>query len=174
MLFKVLADDFSFPSNDWKDRFKDFSEKMAHGYIFEAADVLKHLTYLSHLKPLFISRTANARSGSLSGEFLNWPRCAASRNATSNHALEQALTRACVKHERRPARARAAAATAGHLTVTAGLVVPQRNSKSARKSIYFFNSSPEHPAGVCFGRSSRAIILNLNQFPPLPMERTRQ
>jgi len=26
MLFKILADDFSFPANDWKDRFKEFSE----------------------------------------------------------------------------------------------------------------------------------------------------
>jgi hypothetical protein len=52
MLFKALADDFSFPANDWKDRFKEFSEKMRTGDIFEAAEVLKHLTYLSHIKPL--------------------------------------------------------------------------------------------------------------------------
>src|SRR5947208_14049852 len=49
MLFKALADDFSSPANDWKDRFKDFSEKMRSVDIFEAADVLKHLTYLSHI-----------------------------------------------------------------------------------------------------------------------------
>ncbi len=35
MLFKALADDFSSPANDWKDRFKDFSEKMRTGDIFE-------------------------------------------------------------------------------------------------------------------------------------------
>ena len=35
MLFKVLADDFSFPANDWKDRFKDFSEKMRTLFIGE-------------------------------------------------------------------------------------------------------------------------------------------
>src|ERR1700741_3592435 len=52
MLFKALADDFSSPVNDWKDRFKEFSEKMRTGDIFEVADVLKHLTYLSNLKPL--------------------------------------------------------------------------------------------------------------------------
>ncbi len=44
--------DFSCPANDWKDRFKEFSEKMRTGNVFEAAEVLKHLTYLSHLKPL--------------------------------------------------------------------------------------------------------------------------
>ncbi len=37
----------SSPANDWKDRFKEFSEKMRTGDIFEVADVLKHLTYLS-------------------------------------------------------------------------------------------------------------------------------
>jgi len=35
---------------------------MRTGDIFEAADVLKHLTYLSHLEAPFISRTANARA----------------------------------------------------------------------------------------------------------------
>jgi CarD family transcriptional regulator len=35
MLFKALADDFSSPANDWKDRFKEFSEKMRTGDIFE-------------------------------------------------------------------------------------------------------------------------------------------
>jgi CarD family transcriptional regulator, regulator of rRNA transcription len=51
-LFKMLAEDFSTPANDWKDRFKDFSDKMRTGNIFEVADVLKHLSYLSRLKPL--------------------------------------------------------------------------------------------------------------------------
>ena len=35
LLFKALADDFSSPANDWKDRFKEFSEKMRTGDIFE-------------------------------------------------------------------------------------------------------------------------------------------
>jgi len=53
MLFKVLADDFSFPPTIGKEfALRNFSEKMRTGDIFEAADVLKHLTYLSHLKPL--------------------------------------------------------------------------------------------------------------------------
>src|SRR5688572_25489553 len=40
MLFKALADDFASPANDWKDRFKEFSEKMRTGDIFEVAEVL--------------------------------------------------------------------------------------------------------------------------------------
>ncbi|HYG79111.1 MAG TPA: CarD family transcriptional regulator, partial [Pyrinomonadaceae bacterium] len=46
MLIKNLSDDFSSPAHDWKDRFKDFSEKMRTGDIFEVADVLKNLTFL--------------------------------------------------------------------------------------------------------------------------------
>lgn len=35
MLFKILAADFSCPAHDWKDRFKEFSEKMRTGDVFE-------------------------------------------------------------------------------------------------------------------------------------------
>jgi CarD family transcriptional regulator len=51
-LFTALSTDFSTPANDWKDRFKDFSDKMRTGNIFEVAEVLKHLHYLSQVKPL--------------------------------------------------------------------------------------------------------------------------
>jgi CarD family transcriptional regulator len=52
MLFTALSADFATPANDWKDRFKDFSDKMRTGNIFEVAEVLKHLQYLSQVKPL--------------------------------------------------------------------------------------------------------------------------
>jgi CarD family transcriptional regulator len=113
MLFKMLADDFSFPANDWKDRFKDFSEKMRTGDIFEAAEVLKHLTYLNHLKPLsFREQRMLERARYLVISEL----AAVCRQPECNiePRVEQALTRACVKHDRRPARARAAGAAAGH------------------------------------------------------------
>jgi CarD family transcriptional regulator len=51
MLFKVFADDSRFQPMTGRIVLK-ISEKMRTGDIFEAADVLKHLTYLSHLKPL--------------------------------------------------------------------------------------------------------------------------
>ncbi|MDQ5846344.1 MAG: CarD family transcriptional regulator [Acidobacteriota bacterium] len=113
VLFKVLADDFSVPANDWKDRFKEFSEKMRSGDIFEAADVLKHLTYLSHVKPLsFREQRMLERSRYLVISEL----AAVCRQPECNiePRVEQALTRACAKHDRRPARARAAGAAAGH------------------------------------------------------------
>jgi CarD family transcriptional regulator len=114
MLLKNLADDFAAPSNDWKDRFKDFSEKMRTGDIFEVADVLKNLTYLSHLKPLsFREQRMLERSRYLVISELaavcRQPECSVEPR------VEQALARACNKHERRPARSRVAAgASAGH------------------------------------------------------------
>src|SRR5436305_15193142 len=113
MLFKHLADDFRGAASDWKDRFKEFTEKMRTGDIFEVADVLKNLTYLSHLKPLsFREQRMLERSRYLVISEL----AAVCRQSECNvePRVEQALARACSKHERRPARARAAGAAAGH------------------------------------------------------------
>jgi len=113
MLLKALADDFSSPANDWKDRFKEFSEKMRTGDIFEVANVLKHLTYLSNSKQLsFREQRMLERSRYLVISELaavcRQPEC----NITPR--VEAALTRACTKHDRRPAKARVAGAVAGH------------------------------------------------------------
>ena len=51
-LFKLLMDDFFEPETDWKGRFKDHSEKMRTGSIFNVAEVLKSLVYLSYKKSL--------------------------------------------------------------------------------------------------------------------------
>jgi CarD family transcriptional regulator len=113
LLLKALADDFSSPVNDWKDRFKEFSDKMRTGDIFEVANVLKHLTYLSHTKPLsFREQRMLERSRYLVISELaavcRQPEC----NVTPR--VEDALARACAKHDRRPTRVRAAGAVAGH------------------------------------------------------------
>ncbi len=113
LLLKNLADDFSAPAHDWKDRFKDFSDKMRTGDIFAVADVLKNLTYLSHLKPLsFREQRMLERAHYLVVSELS----VVCRQAECNvePRVEQALVRACSKHERQPARARAAGAAVGH------------------------------------------------------------
>ena len=103
MLIKNLSDDFSSPTHDWKDRFKDFSEKMRTGDIFEVADVLKNLTFLSHLKPLsfreqrMLERARYLVISELAA-VLRQPEC------NIEPYVEQALARACSKHERRPRR----------------------------------------------------------------------
>ena len=113
MLFKALADDFTSPANDWKDRFKEFSEKMRTGDIFEVANVLKHLTYLSHIKPLsFREQRMLERSRYLVVSEL----AAVCRQAECQvePRVDQALAKACNKHDRRPVRVRAAGAAVGH------------------------------------------------------------
>lgn len=113
LLLKSLADDFTAPAHDWKDRFKDFSEKMRTGDVFEAADVLKNLTFLSQVKPLsFREQRMLERAHYLVVSEL----AAVCRQPECNiePRVEQALARACAKHERRPVRARAAGAAMGH------------------------------------------------------------
>ena len=51
-LMRRLSDDFENVSMDWKTRSRQFTEKLQSGDVFEAADVLKKLTFLSHGKKL--------------------------------------------------------------------------------------------------------------------------
>jgi CarD family transcriptional regulator len=51
-LIDSLAADFEDVSSDWKTRSREFSVKLQSGDVFEAADVLKKLTFLSHEKKL--------------------------------------------------------------------------------------------------------------------------
>ena len=115
VLFKALANDFTAPANDWKDRFKEFSEKMRTGNIFEVADVLKHLSYLSQVKPLsFREQRMFERSRYLVVSELaavcHQPEC------NIEPRVDQALLQACARHERQPngnGKARVATAVAG-------------------------------------------------------------
>src|SRR5687768_11882941 len=117
MLLKALADDFSSPANDWKDRFKEFSEKMRTGDIFEVAEVLKHLTYLSNIKPLsFREQRMLERSRYLVVSELaavcRQPEC------STEPRVDQARARAQEKHKRHPMRIRAGGAAAGDYSIT--------------------------------------------------------
>ncbi len=51
-LLTRLSEDFDNVSDDWKVRSREFNDKLQSGDIFEAADVLKKLTYLSGEKKL--------------------------------------------------------------------------------------------------------------------------
>jgi CarD family transcriptional regulator len=51
-LMNDLAKDFEEISSDWKTRSREFMLKLQSGNVFEAADVLKKLTFLSHEKKL--------------------------------------------------------------------------------------------------------------------------
>jgi len=51
-LIDKLSTDFEPVSCDWKTRSRGFTEQLQSGDVFEAADVLKKLTFLSHEKKL--------------------------------------------------------------------------------------------------------------------------
>jgi CarD family transcriptional regulator len=51
-LIAFLGSNQFFSQRDWKDRFKENSEKMRSGSIFHVAEVFKNLVYLSRVKPL--------------------------------------------------------------------------------------------------------------------------
>lgn len=51
-LFTFLSNKEFFSQRDWKDRFKENSEKMRSGSIFHVAEVYKNLVYLNKIKPL--------------------------------------------------------------------------------------------------------------------------
>jgi len=52
LLIGKLADDFGAVSSDWKARSREFHDKLQSGDVFQAADVLKKLTFLSYEKKL--------------------------------------------------------------------------------------------------------------------------
>lgn len=51
-LIEKLSTDFEAVSCDWKTRSREFTDQLQSGDVFEAADVLKKLTFLSHEKKL--------------------------------------------------------------------------------------------------------------------------
>jgi CarD family transcriptional regulator len=51
-LINMLSEDFEPVSCDWKTRSKQFSERLRSGDVFQAAEVFKMLTFLSHEKKL--------------------------------------------------------------------------------------------------------------------------
>jgi CarD family transcriptional regulator len=48
----MLSEDFAPVSGDWKTRSREFTEKLRSGDVFQAAEVLKMLVFLSHEKKL--------------------------------------------------------------------------------------------------------------------------
>jgi CarD family transcriptional regulator len=108
-LIDKLAEDFEDISNDWKTRSKQFTEKLQSGDVFEAADVLKKLTFLSYGKKLsFREQTLLEKAKHLLVSEIS------NANASSTDTIEsrvsQLVESACLKHkEKHPVIAAAAA-----------------------------------------------------------------
>jgi len=106
-LIELLGKDFDDVSLDWKTRSKEFIEKLRSGDLFEVADVLKKLTYLSHEKKLsFREQTLMEKARFLIVSELS--------NADSKHQthidseVARLVASACAKHQPTPPEALAA------------------------------------------------------------------
>lgn len=107
--FAFLAEDFPPIPADWKVRFKEYSEKVKRGALFEVADVYKKLTFLSRQKPLSFREQRLWEKA----QYLVISELAAvcsEPNCFVQQRINQALDAACAKHKAAPAK-RAVAAT---------------------------------------------------------------
>jgi CarD family transcriptional regulator len=98
-LLSLLAQDFSTPPSEWKNRFREFSDRMRSGDLFSVAEVLKTLTYLNQLKPLsFREKRMLDRARYLVISELAIV-CGQSE-ASMEPKVDQALQGACDQHDR--------------------------------------------------------------------------
>ena len=106
-LMKFLSAGFEEPIADWKTRTKEFGAKLQSGDIFEAADVLKKLTFRSRLKKLsFREQRMLERAKFLVVSELALV-CSQS-DCQIEAKVDALLTRACENHN--PQKAKSAAA----------------------------------------------------------------
>lgn len=109
-LFALLADGKIDSQQNWKGRFKDNSDKMRTGSIYDVVEVLKSLTYLSRSKVLsfrekrMLDRAKYLVVSEIS-EVLQQP------TSVIEARVEQALEKSFAAKARAMARARAAKAT---------------------------------------------------------------
>jgi len=92
-----LEEDFTEMPADWKSRSKEFIDKVRSGDLFEVADVLKKLTYLSRIKKLsFREQTLLDKSRFLIVSELSNARVAIGKHIDT--LVEQLVDSACSKH----------------------------------------------------------------------------
>ena len=97
-LIGKLSEDFENISTDWKTRSRQFTEKLQSGDVFEAAEVFKKLTFLSHGKKLsFREQTLLEKARYLIVSEIS------SANFANEDAIESRICNlvetACSKHE---------------------------------------------------------------------------
>ncbi len=113
LLFAVLSDDFPPIPADWKIRHRDYSEKVRQGKLFEVADVLKKLTFLSRQKPLSFREQRLLEKS----RYLVISELAAVCNKNEcqiEERVDLALNAACAKHQSNIERPSLAAAAIIH------------------------------------------------------------
>lgn len=108
-LIEKLSTDFEAVSCDWKSRSRGFTEQLQSGDVFQAADVLKKLTFLSHEKKLsFREQTLLDKSKFLIvSEIIN---SNSADEAVLRDEIDRLVEIACRKHMRSQPRVMSAAA----------------------------------------------------------------
>lgn len=97
-LLQSLEEDFEIISCDWKTRSREFAQKLHSGDVFQTADVLKKLTFLSHEKKLsFREQTMLEKARSLIvSEIINADKRA---NGRMEDEVTKRVESACTKHK---------------------------------------------------------------------------
>lgn len=96
-LINDLGADFEEISNDWKSRSREFMLKLQSGDVFEAADVLKKLTFLSHEKKLsFREQTLMEKARFLIVSEITGAELASEDNI--DRKIDKLVEAACEKH----------------------------------------------------------------------------
>src|SRR6185369_3913792 len=99
LLLTDLGSDFEQISTDWKTRSRQFTEKLQSGDVFEAADVLKKLTYLSGEKKLsFREQNLLDKAGFLIVSEITNADCAG--NCEIEEEVCRLVESACTKHRK--------------------------------------------------------------------------
>ena len=108
-LTDFLSQDFEEISPDWKIRSREYMEKLQSGDVFEAADVLKKLTYLSRDKKLsFREQTLFEKSKFLVVSEMTNAGVPGEENKITER-VEKLVQKACRKHGKMQAKAMSAA-----------------------------------------------------------------
>ena len=111
--FAFLSEDFPPLPADWKIRFKEYSEKLKRGALFEVADVYKKLTFLSRQKPLsFREQRLLEKAHYLVVSELS--AVCSQPNCQVEQRINQALDQVCAKHQPATAPAKRALAATIH------------------------------------------------------------
>ena len=117
-LFTLLGNGKIDNHQNWKGRFKDNSDKMRTGSIYDVVDVLKNLTYLTKSKNLsFREKRMLDRAKFLVGSEISEVLDTASDGI--DRRVDKALERCFVNHARALARAKVAKAKTGRRTTRA-------------------------------------------------------
>lgn len=96
-LIEFLGADFGEVSSDWKIRSREFGLKLQSGDVFQVADVLKKLTFLSHEKKLSFREQSYLEKARflIVSEVINGE-LASEKNFESR--LDELIEKACAKH----------------------------------------------------------------------------